>query len=386
MRRALLAALGLFLSGTVAASAAEPFRVCLDPENPPLSMAQERRKGIYYEVAELLAERLGRPLAVVWWPTNVGKRAIRLKLLSGECDAMMGVPFVKGLMGPKVLVAGPLLELGYALVTRAPDRVASPDDLRGRRVAVVFNTPAQNALATLEDVETLTVRDPEEAVEALLEGRADVAFVWDAVAGWYDLQREDVDLVIVAVDGPRLRWESAVGVARGHEPLRDELQSLLDELRPRIAEIARSYGLVHDGTVVWRWADLPPTSREDEDEEQDARRHEPAAETGDGQAASGVAPADGSAERERLAKGKELFNAVLGCSHCHGPDAVGPDRPRDLRLMRHRYGERWKDVFWETVLNGRFETESGLVMPAWRDAASRDELEAILAWIDSLQQ
>ncbi len=54
--------------------------------------------------------------------------------------------------------------------------------------------------------------------------------------------------------------------------------------------------------------------------------------------------------------------------------------------MRDRYGAKWPEVYWRTVLEGRTRTRSGLVMPAWKDAASREELSAILAWLDSIQR
>ncbi len=371
MRRFLVAAiLAALVVPAAAPDAAAPFRVCLDPDNPPFSMAEGERKGIYHELATLVAERLGRPLEVVWWPTDIGKRAIRLKLLSGACDAMMGVPFVEGLMGPKLEVAGPLLELGYALVFREETGIGGIGDLAGRRVAVVFNSSAANALATREEVEAVTVREPEAALELLLEGRVDAAFVWDAVAGWYDRSRARGKLHVVAVEGPRMRWRSAIGVARGNATLRDRLQEILDELALEIDHLGKVYGLGHDATIRWDWL----AAAEEKPANRGRRAGEPAA-------SPRTAALGGD-----VARGRRLFDAVFGCAHCHGPGAVGPDRPRDLRLMRRRYGGDWPEIYWRTVLEGRTRTRSGLAMPAWKDAASREELAAILAWLDTVQR
>ncbi len=353
-----------------AAWAAPPFRVCLDPDNPPFSMAEDQRKGIYFDLAERIAERLGRPLEPVWWPTNIGKRAIRLELLSGTCAAMMGVPFVRGLMGPKVKVAGPLLDLGYALVFRGETAIAGIGDLAGRRVAVVFNTSAANALATRDDIEAVTVREPEEAMELLLERRVDAAFVWDAVAGWYDRSRARGKLYIVAVEGPRMRWQSAIGVARGNEDLRDRLQTLLPDLALDIDYLGKLYGLGHDATIRWDWLSAGPVSDPPRRKAEGAPRPEVE-----------LAALAGDPE-----KGRKLFDAVFGCAHCHGPGAVAPDRPRDLRLMRRRYGRKWRRVYWRTVLEGRTQSASGLAMPSWKDTASQEELADVLAWLDGLQR
>jgi mono/diheme cytochrome c family protein len=355
-----------------AGNASEPFRVCLDPVIPPLSMVEGERHGIYYEVGERLAAALGRPFQVHWWPTDLGKRAIRLTLLADRCDVMLGVPYVEGLMGPRLLVAGPLLELGYVLVLPEGVSLAGIEELRGKRVAVAFNSEAQNALATVDGIVPVTFRRPEEALRALVAGEADAAFVWEASVPWIERQ-SGRRFTVVAVDGPRLRWQSAAGVARANKPLRDRLDGILRSMHTEIAAIARSYGLRYDGRIAWNW--LPATAEE--------RGELPLAPSPIVRvAAEAPAGADGQAIAER---GRELFNSVLGCAHCHGPDAVGPDKPRDLRRMKIRYRSDWIDTYWETVREGRLQTQSGLVMPAWKDTASQEELEAILAWLTGLQ-
>ena len=147
---AVLVALATALGLGTAARSAEPLRVCLDPDTPPLSMVAGDRHGIYHEVGERLAAALGRPFQVHWWPTDLGKRAIRLTVLADRCDVMLGVPNVKGLMGPRLLVAGPLLELGYVLVLPEGQSIERVEDLVGRRVAVAFNSEAQSALAEVQ--------------------------------------------------------------------------------------------------------------------------------------------------------------------------------------------------------------------------------------------
>lgn len=366
------ASLALFALGPGPA-VAEPLRVCLDPDTPPLSTAEGDRHGIYFEVGQRLAAALGRSFQVFWWPTDLGKRAIRLTLLADRCDVMLGVPHTKGLMGPRLLVAGPLLELGYVLVLPEGRSIASIDELAGKRVAVAFNSEAQSALATLEQVTVVTFREPEEALRALAAGAVDAAFVWEAPVPW--IERETGRrFTIVAVDGPRLRWRSAAGVARGNAALRDRLDELLRTMAGEIAVIARDYGLRHDARIAWNWL---PTSA-----------------TRQGSVLPPVGPplvrvaaeAPAAGDLQAIAeRGRELFNSVLGCAHCHGPDAVGPDKPRDLRRMKIRYRAGWPEAYWQTVREGRLQTQSGLVMPAWKDTASEEDLRAILAWLTGMQ-
>lgn len=366
---ALVAALAL---GAPEARSAEPLRVCLDPDTPPLSMAEGERHGIYHEVGERLAAALGRPFQVYWWPTDLGKRAIRLTLLADRCDVMLGVPNVRGLMGPRLLVAGPLLELGYVIVLPEGGSIQRIEELRGKRVAVAFNSEAQSALATLDGVTPVTFREPEAALRALAAGEADAAFVWEAPIPW--IERETGRrFTIVAVDGPRLRWQSAAGVARANKALRDRLEPLLKEMAPEIGAIARSYGLRHDARIAWSWL---PT----------AAAAPASADPADRPLVKIAAEAPASDDLQAVAaRGRELFNSVLGCAHCHGPDAVGPDKARDLRRMRIRYRASWPETYWQTVREGRLQTQSGLVMPPWKDTASEEDLKAILGWLTGLQ-
>ncbi len=363
-----LATMALVVGAPMAAGAQAPLRVCLDPDTPPLSSATDERHGIYFEIGQRLAAALGRLFQVYWWPTDLGKRAIRLTLLADRCDVMLGVPYVERLIGPRLLVAGPLLELGYAVVLPEGRTIERIEDLRGRRVAVAFNSEAQSALATLDGVAPLTFRQPEQALRALATGEADAAFVWEAFVPAIE-QETGRRFTVVAVDGPRLRWQSAAGVARANRALRDRLDELLRAMQPEIAAIARAYGLRHDARIIWNW--LPASA------EQRGSLPEPSPIV--------RVAAAGSDPGSLAERGRELFNSVLGCAHCHGPDAVGPDKARDLRRMKIRYRTNWPETYWQTVREGRLQTQSGLVMPAWKDIASEDDLAAILAWLTGLQ-
>src|SRR5215472_13659809 len=48
----------------------------------------------------------------------------------------------------------------------------------------------------------------------------------------------------------------------------------------------------------------------------------------------------------RAAQGRSLFNQF--CAHCHAPNAISPDPPKDLRRLRVRYAERMPN--WAGIL------------------------------------
>jgi mono/diheme cytochrome c family protein len=83
---------------------------------------------------------------------------------------------------------------------------------------------------------------------------------------------------------------------------------------------------------------------------------------------------------EVVAEGKSLFNQY--CSHCHGPNAVQGERPRDLRRLRRRYGDNWQETFRSTVDGGR--PERG--MPSWKGTLSDEAISKISVFLERIQQ
>jgi len=78
-------------------------------------------------------------------------------------------------------------------------------------------------------------------------------------------------------------------------------------------------------------------------------------------------------------EGRSLFNQY--CSHCHGPNAVQGERPRDLRRLDIRYGEKASTVFYETVSTGRLDVG----MPVWKGILSDEVLWRIFTYLQTVQ-
>ncbi len=94
----LLAGLSL-LGVTATASAAEKFKVCADPLNPPYST--KKKDGFENKIAELIAKELGQTVEYTWFPQRIG--FIRNTLMAPvndkdvdskdfKCDVVMGLP------------------------------------------------------------------------------------------------------------------------------------------------------------------------------------------------------------------------------------------------------------------------------------------------------
>jgi mxaJ protein len=221
------------------AAAAEPLRVCAEPDNLPFS--DNGGRGFEIETAGLLAADLGRSLQVIY----VAQRTpdfLRTTINAGVCDALMGIP--AGF--DRLMTTRPWYRSSYVSVSRRQEpHVVSFDDARLRTLAIGVagrGTPPALALArhgVLDNVRTYSLFEARRLVKEVDAGAIDVAFVWGPFAGWEAAQAgQPLNLVPVPADGPQpLAFEIAVGVRKGNEPLRDALDGALSRNQRAIADI-----------------------------------------------------------------------------------------------------------------------------------------------------
>ncbi|MGJ5009786.1 c-type cytochrome [Bradyrhizobium oligotrophicum] len=371
---ALMAATPLASSAAGQANEAEPLRLCADPTNLPFSSNNPTQPGFYLEVGQALSQQLGRPVAYDWYKSYFGKRTVRVTLLGKQCDAMIGLPLSADFMGPAVIFSKKIATETYALVSRGTLIVHSIDDLRGKRVAVQYQTTPQNLLAQRDDIKKVTVLTPDEGLAALAQGRADVAFVWGPVAGWLNKTIYQSGFRIQPVEGDGLSWDAAIGLAKSSGQLRDQIDAALPQLAPRIAELAVKYGLPSEPSI--RLGAVPRPIKLASTTDPAPLLRQPVAEA----VVTSVSDSTASGSKtEAVTLGKEIFNGT--CAHCHGPDAVQAERRIDLRRLQTRYGEDMRDKFWTTVHEGR--PSKG--MPAWKEVFTDDQFESIYTFLLTVQ-
>jgi polar amino acid transport system substrate-binding protein len=356
MRRCLVLSVAAAVAAAPnAGKAAQPFRVCADPDNLPFSSSAPGTPGLYVELGQELARTMGRDFEPVWTLSYFGRFAVRTTLLAGQCDAYIGLPASSDFMGARLKFSQPFAQIGYALVLPAGVTVGSLDDLKGKRVAVQFGTTPQVVLADRDDITASTFLSPEEAMQALVKGEADAAFVWGPSAGYVNQTKLRGAFHVVPVQGPGMQWPVAIAVARGHEALRGEINQALDADREAVHTLLAKYG----------FPSAEPVSL--------ASNTAPAAV----QLVAAQQPA--AADPAEVAAGKEIFNGT--CAHCHGTDAVQATKNINLRLLHHRYGDRMDQVFFTTVENGR----PAKGMPPWKGVFSQQDFTKILAFLKTVQ-
>jgi len=261
---AIAALMILALPGSVRAVVAAPsrsaLRVCADPNNMPFSNA--RGEGFENHIAALVAEDLHVPLRYFWLPQRRG--FVRNSLDAGQCDVVIGVPAQYG----RVQTTRGYYRSVYVFVSRkgrhlSIDSFDAPA-LKSLSIGIQIsgddydNPPAAQALARrglFENVRGFTIYgdylrpDPQrEIVDAVADGRVDIAVVWGPLAGYYArLEPTPIQVTPIAADrdDPSLvfAFDIAMGVRRGDMARRNALDAVIARRGADIQHILRSYGV-----------------------------------------------------------------------------------------------------------------------------------------------
>jgi mxaJ protein len=259
--RAALGAIVIMLAHAACAVAnSAELRICSDPNNLPFS--NERGEGFENRIAELVGQDLGRNIVYVWHPQRRG--FLREGLNARLCHLVVGTPKLDVL-----LATAPYYRSTYVFVTRA-DRgidVRSLKDPRLREFKIGvhligddgWNTPPAHALAAQGIVANVVgysilgdyaePNPPARLIEAVASGDVDIAIAWGPLAGFF-AQRSPVPLRLEPVadraDFIPLVFEYPIGmgVRRGDDALRDQINEVLLRRQGEITAILRDYGVL----------------------------------------------------------------------------------------------------------------------------------------------
>ena len=255
------------LAGAVLASCDHPhpaatseLKVCADPNNLPFS--NERREGFENKIAEMVARELNAKVRYTWWAQRRG--FVRNTLNARECDLLIGVPS----SFERASTTNPYYRSTYVFVTRRDRhiRISSFDDpvLKTLRIGVQMigddftNTPPAHALSKrniIRNVRGYSVygdyrqpNPPARIIDALVKRDVDVAIAWGPLAGYF-AGRAPVALEITPVspqiDLPYLPFvfDISMGVRRGDNAFRDELNAIIARRKGEIDGILDRYGV-----------------------------------------------------------------------------------------------------------------------------------------------
>jgi ABC-type amino acid transport substrate-binding protein len=305
-------------------------RVCADPDNLPFSSRDSQQPGYDVELAREIAQALRARAEIVWVPTILGRRAIR-QLLEGKCDLFMGLPNDARFLSdnPRLTLSAPYYTLRHVLVSPTKQPIKDLNDLRDKTVAVEAMSLADIFLFQNGQRREIS-QTAEDAVQAVIRGDAQAAFVWAPIGWWLVKRHPEAQLQAADVSVPDLEFQLSVGMRMGDEEFRTAVDAVVGRLvaQATVSDILSRYGLP------------PPTITQAAVEDN---------------------------------QGRSLYFQI--CAPCHGEDATGGGPVPNLKTFAGT-----EDQFLRVALNGR--PDRG--MPAWKGKLTEDELRAILVFIQSL--
>jgi quinoprotein dehydrogenase-associated probable ABC transporter substrate-binding protein len=228
-------------------------RVCADPNNLPFS--NEKGEGFENKIMELMAAKLDKKLAYVWYPQATG--FVRNTLGSRRCDVIPGFP-----QGDELAqVTNPYYRTAYALVIKPGTGLDDLDSLgdprlREKRIGIVAGTPPATYLAVnglmqrakpyplvvdtrVDSVAQAMMRD-------LASGEIDVGVLWGPMAGYYAKQANPplhVALLLKDAGGPQLAFRIAMGVRPADQNWKRQLNKLIADNRLDINRVLLGFGV-----------------------------------------------------------------------------------------------------------------------------------------------
>lgn len=232
-------------------------RVCADPNNMPFS--NDKGEGFENKLAELVASKLGEKLEYTWWSER--KSFIRNSLGQGQCDAIMGIP--SGLY--VITTTKPYYRSTYVFVSRH-DRALALTSLNDPRLEnwrigmhVVGDGYAPPSIMLAKRGITANIvgfslfgeygeaNPPARIIDAVARGDVDVAIVWGPLAGYFAKNAStQLDVVPVAPAiflAVPFTYDISIGVRKGNEALKSELDNVLESESAVIERILSDYGI-----------------------------------------------------------------------------------------------------------------------------------------------
>ncbi len=258
-RTILYAFVSLCLCGFSFAQTKKEFRVCADPFNLPFS--NDQLTGFENKIATVIANDLGASVRYVWWGQRRGfiRNTINASLKEARCDVMMSVPAGYDLLQP----TKPYYRSTYVFVYPKNKglQIQTLDDpiLKKLKIGVHLlgddytNPPPVHELSKRGMVDNVIGFDtfysaknpPSTIIDAVAAGKIDVAIVWGPAAGYFAKKHAQLEVVPVPSGKTDLpfAFDISLGVRKGDDALKAQLEQALDRKQIEIRKILNDYGV-----------------------------------------------------------------------------------------------------------------------------------------------
>lgn len=375
--------------------AAEPLKVCADPDNLPFSKSEGPERGLYIELAELVAKKLdATPVQYTWWLTFNQRRALRNT--AGDCDAVFALPTDADYKARGLQKTPAFLNVSYAVVAAPSFQFNNLNDLKGKRLAVQYQTTPHILFSQLEGFTYTTFRTADEVFDALAKGSVDASLLWGPIAGYENKSKYANRWKVTPLTGADMNGQVSVAVRRDKPALAKDIEVALASLQPEITALEDKYGFPrgkpvnlvmakNDKQIMVPANMVALVQQKTSDDAASVKKLKPEVKTKveaktDKKAVPVQVAEAAPAISESAKLGKVKFNDQ--CSHCHGSDGASPVRERDVRRLNIRYDAKWRDLALTTIKNGRPD----LGMPAWKEILSEPEIQQVFSFLETIQK
>jgi polar amino acid transport system substrate-binding protein len=204
-------------------------RVGMDLSYPPFEMQDSAGNpdGVGVKLAEALAARLKRPLKIV--PMDFSGLIPALK--TGNIDLILSSMTATDERRKSIDFSNPYAFTGLALLVRRDSDIQSIDDLKkpGRTVSAKAATTGETwAIKNLPAAKRIVFEDQTACVLEVAQGRAD-AFIYDQLSIFK--YAEENKATTRGLLKPFVEESWAIGIAKGNDVLREQVNGFLDEFR-----------------------------------------------------------------------------------------------------------------------------------------------------------
>jgi mxaJ protein len=257
-RLAVAAAVLLAAAATAAPAAAQPLRVCADPDYMPFS--NRAGQGFENKLAQTVARSMGERVQFVW-KTMRGRGGfdefLNDSLNAKRCDVVMNVPYAS----ENVLVTRPYYVSSYVFVfpkKRNLD-ITSLDSpaLKDLRIGFESDTPPETGLklralilhATPFDIGDTAGESPADMLSAVTSGKIGVAVTWQPAIGYF--LRSYPGLTVVPLPNSRAAgtveqyvFPMAMATRKGDTRTRDAVDAAIGKSKNELQRVLRSFGVL----------------------------------------------------------------------------------------------------------------------------------------------
>ncbi len=246
-------------------SFAADLNVCAGKNEMPFS--NEAKEGFENDIAELLGKSMNRKVNFVWW-TNAMYMDKDLK--ENKCDVLLGADA----NDPRILATNPYYKTGYVFITRV-DRQIDIDSWdhpylkeKNFRIGVMPDSPGKNMLLQINRFDDMFdyfteiqnfkstrnsyIRvEPSRLVNDVATQHIHAAMLWAPEAARY-VRDSKVPLKMTLIEdnakksnGEKMpmHYEVVMGVKKGNESLRVELNKVIESKHSEIDAILKNEGI-----------------------------------------------------------------------------------------------------------------------------------------------